>query len=129
MAGVTPGFSEPNPYPYPPKPSPLDRGGGFTPQNPRGTQGVAQGYKGTKIPQGLTQRVISNSTISLQCTVIYHDIYYKVQKVTGTPLLLVTCFSLVQYVEMDQLIDQINKSSAECDEDKTDAIGVFTSKE
>ena len=57
MAGVTPGFSEPNPYPYPPKPSPLDRGGGFTPQNPRDTQGVAQGYKGTKIPQGLTPRV------------------------------------------------------------------------
>ena|ERR1700684_174171 len=76
MAGVTPGFSEPNPYPYPPKPSPLDRGGGFTPQNPRGTQGVAQGYKGTKIPQGLTQRV-SNGTTSLSCIVIYHDIYVQ----------------------------------------------------
>ena len=96
MAGVTPGFSEPNPYPYPPKPSPLDRGGGFTPQNPRGTQGVAQGYKGTKIPQGLTRRIISNGTISLSCTVIYQNIYYKVLLKVTTPLLLVTCFPLVQ---------------------------------
>ena len=40
------------------------------PQNPRGTQGVAQGYKGAIIPQGLglTQRVMSNGTTSLSYT-------------------------------------------------------------